>query len=339
MARVLLGLPVALVGCAAGLPVVTETRTDVWTQVETDQVDVLFVIDDSSSMAEEQERLALGFDAFADELEDAGSDFHLGVAATSLGDGQAGPTSALVGEPPYLTGDDPGYRRAFGDRARLGVHGSDQERGLTAALLALSPEAVGPGGVNEGFLREGSQLLVVFVSDEDDCSDAGALVGQPATACYEPASPLITVPQWLSDLAVAVGSADRITVAAVTAPPDPACAGVYPGLRYRQAASMSSGVSADVCRGDWGPLLGTLGRLAAGVRTRFQLSRAAEPGSLEVWVDDVELPSVAGWHYEVDSWTLVFDRDAVPARGATVSVTYTVDTSRSVRAGLADDFP
>jgi hypothetical protein len=57
-----------------------------------------------------------------------------------------------------------------------GIAGSGQEMGLEAMRLALSdpllsldPEGDPPG--NRGLLRPGARLLVVIVSDEDDCSD------------------------------------------------------------------------------------------------------------------------------------------------------------------------
>jgi hypothetical protein len=325
-------LALLVAGCGTELLGASETRTDTWTQVSTDEVDILFVIDDSSSMAEEQARLTDGFDAFADELEAAASDFHLGVTGTTLsgyGDDLQAP---LVGDPPFLTDADRGLRSAFESRALLGMSGSDREQGLAAALLALDPAA---GGPNEGFLRAASQLVIVFVSDEDDCTDDGALQGQPATACYEPASPLVPVTKWMSELAEAAGPLERIRIAALVPPPEPTCDGAYPGTRYRQAAAMSGGAAGDPCREDWSEMLGSLGRLAAGVRTRFQLSRAAQPETLMVQVDGEDVPPGSSWHYEVDAWTVVFDRDAVPARGATVSATYTVDPGRSVPQGSA----
>jgi hypothetical protein len=42
-------------------------------------------------------------------------------------------------------------------------------------------EGVGP---NAGFLRPDAHLLVVFVSDEDDCSDEGVLDGLVNFLCY-----------------------------------------------------------------------------------------------------------------------------------------------------------
>jgi hypothetical protein len=43
------------------------------------------------------------------------------------------------------------------------------EQGLNAAIVALSP-VLSPGGQSKEFLRDDAPLLLVFLSDEDDCS-------------------------------------------------------------------------------------------------------------------------------------------------------------------------
>jgi hypothetical protein len=43
--------------------------------------------------------------------------------------------------------------------------------------LALSSPLIDAGNANEGFLRSGAKLAVVFLSDEDDCSDSASTKG------------------------------------------------------------------------------------------------------------------------------------------------------------------
>jgi len=61
--------------------------------------------------------------------------------------------------------------RDFGCIAVLGTQGCGFEQQLEAATKALVDHSV-PGGANAGFLREGSILAVLFVTDEEDCSTA-----------------------------------------------------------------------------------------------------------------------------------------------------------------------
>ncbi len=52
--------------------------------------DVLFVIDDSASMVEEQELLGVNFQAFMDAIEGTYADFQLGIVSTDIEGEDAG---------------------------------------------------------------------------------------------------------------------------------------------------------------------------------------------------------------------------------------------------------
>ncbi len=64
-------------------------------------------------------------------------------------------------------------RHRFRCMALLGTDGDTYEKGLEAAERALTPPLAAEGGPNDGFLRPGAFLVVVFLSDENDCSDRG----------------------------------------------------------------------------------------------------------------------------------------------------------------------
>lgn len=178
-------------------------------------LDVLFVIDDSGSMADDQAALVAAARAhlFPQLAAQAGGlpDLHLGVISTDLGNG-GGPSvpgcvgagddgALLIG--PACTGIGDRYLSdapaadgsrvrnypgtlddAFGCVAALGAIGCGFEQPLAALRRALDPAHL----ANQGFLRPEALLLVVLVSDEDDCSvtDAGLFGAPDAT----PASPL-----------------------------------------------------------------------------------------------------------------------------------------------------
>jgi len=170
-------------------------------------VDLLFVVDDSESMEEEQEALRLAFDDLlrwlvtGDVGDDGIADFpaiadlHVGVVTTDLGVpigsscGRGAPGGALrgteCGGPPAYVAVDPMSPDASVERfacaASVGTSGCAVEQPLEAALLATNdevdgaamPELVGQAGrTNRGFLRPGSVRIVVIVTDEDDASIA-----------------------------------------------------------------------------------------------------------------------------------------------------------------------
>jgi hypothetical protein len=167
-------------------------------RVSTQKTDILFVIDNSGSMAEEQDAIATELPAFLDELRQGGGveqDFRVGVITTSVYlnvlfnntvrfipyNDQAGrlqPVPDALGRPTaerYLDMGDPELLARFRRLVRRGTEGSGQETPFEAVRLAVTPPLattpIAEGG-NAGFLREDSRLLVVVVSDEEDCSSA-----------------------------------------------------------------------------------------------------------------------------------------------------------------------
>ncbi len=305
-------------------------QTDVWYQEPTDQVDILWVVDDSSSMLAEQQTLATGFQSFALELENTGTDFHLGVITTTFlyDDPHRG---ELVGEPPFITTEDE-YLTMFPSRVEeeVGISGYGREKGLEAASWALSPLLTTGTGANVGFLRPEAHLLVVFVSDEDDCSDEGGLDEHTAnTACYRYADDLVPTAEFVADLR-GLKPADgysRVKLAAIVGPElTSGCLDVVPGTRYIEAARLTGGLVGDICQSDWSGILYDLGLNAVGIHTTFELSHGAAVDSMEVRVDDVLVPAgeEGGWTYDPEYYTVSFHGEWVPARGAVIEATYKV---------------
>lgn len=98
--------------------------------------------------------------------------------------------------PTIINSEDPRYRLPNGalDQERIaadfscmslvGTRGHGFEKGLAAAVKAVSPEMNAEGAPNHGFLREDARTAVIFVSDENDCSHDGTL--DERSACLVP---------------------------------------------------------------------------------------------------------------------------------------------------------
>ena len=162
-------------------------------------VDILFVVDNSNSMCEEQKRLQENFDAFIQILESVNAEFQIAVVNTDMvsltdGSGQlrtgpgsyvenAGQCSEALPDTSFCDGRTLGpilkketyapsggewnltqLQEDFSCLALTGIDGSKTEMGLGSMRQAL--ETAG-----EEFFRPGSILAVVFVTDENDCSD------------------------------------------------------------------------------------------------------------------------------------------------------------------------
>jgi hypothetical protein len=162
-------------------------------------VDLLFVIDNSGSMADEQASLAAWADGSLFGLleTDFGTTFnlHVGVVSTDSGAGpfgisgctgtgdngvlQSDPRTATCTPPngSFIVDVDDGTGNRIGNHAgslaesfaciaQLGITGCGYEQTLESMKRALD----GRNTQNTGFLRDDALLAVVIVSDEDDCS-------------------------------------------------------------------------------------------------------------------------------------------------------------------------
>jgi hypothetical protein len=163
------------------------------------KTDILFVVDNSGSMYANQQKVAQDIPVFVAELQKSGgvhNSFRVGVTTTSVYVAfqyfntvvdyyypEAGwllDIPLLDGGPGterYLDDSDPELVPRFALAMQLvGISGSGQETPFEATRIALQ-NAVAPlnlpdgGPANSGFLRDGARLMVVAVSDEDDCSE------------------------------------------------------------------------------------------------------------------------------------------------------------------------
>lgn len=166
------------------------------------KIDILFVIDNSASMADQQRSLVASFPgfvaamrnqlAFADSVQIGvvTSDAYRGNApgCRAIGDlvtqtagvessnGMCGPWSGDR----FMHLRDADIQRAFACAGQVGVTGDDDEKMARALLGALDPARSASGACNQGFSRRDSLLVVVMITDEDDAED-GCMDGPPRT--------------------------------------------------------------------------------------------------------------------------------------------------------------
>jgi len=175
---------------------------------ESSAVDMLFVIDDSRSMMDEQEQLGIWSSELFDVLSASGElpDLHIGVVSSTVAIDTADATfpgcesggtlhvgGAVLQRGRFIrdvagpAGRERNYSgtltETFAKMALVGDGGCGFEQPFKAARLVLS----GNGAGSQDFLRDDALLLVVFVTDEDDCSArSSTLFTDPyADACSE----------------------------------------------------------------------------------------------------------------------------------------------------------
>src|SRR5688572_4385167 len=168
-------------------------------------LDLLFVIDNSNTMIDEQELLTLEFPILLNALGAGGQlpSLHIGVVSSNMGTGPyvvagctepdsgrllttarvtgcAPPTGAFISDEidgsERVTNYTESLAETFTCIAALGNDGCGFEQHLAAMKAALD----GTNPENAGFLREDAVLGVIIVADEDDCSASDPAIFDPA---------------------------------------------------------------------------------------------------------------------------------------------------------------
>lgn len=275
-------------------------------QDELEGVDILWVVDDTSSMAQEQSALGVALEGFAEALESAAINWQVGVTSTDASGDDAG---VLRGDPWIMTATTEDLPTALARAAAVGTTGSPPEAGLAAAMLALSPELLAAD--NRGFRRPDAALHVVVVSDNDDASES--LLGD---------DPAATFLAFLDDDAAASGR-DAL-FSAVVGPSPAGCTGnsgaALPAPIYASVVEATGGTQASICESDLSAVASSIATSSQVWPTTFLLQATPLAGSLRVAVDGVRVDD--GWTEQADPPAVQFD--AAPAPGAVLGFSYEV---------------
>jgi hypothetical protein len=339
MNRIAVAGLISMMGCTTDNEVVRRQQIDTFYQSATDMVDILWVIDNSLSMADEQAEVADKFGEFIESIESTGLDFHVGVITTDMESTDIG-RGQLLGDPSFLTRDDD-YIASFQDRIQVGIQGSDREKGLDAAISAHPEPRVSSS--TAGFLRDGAVLSIIFVSDENDCTDRGALDGYAeANACYEHSDDLVPIFDLIEEYDAIKPDDQRTLISAIIGPEiTENCDGAVPGFRYETMANAFGGITSSICQSSFSDIMERLGLQASGMLSSFQLTYDAVQDTIEIYIDDasafgetveldgetwVQIPqdSANGWSYDSTYSLIYFHGDAVPPRDATIKIEYEV---------------
>lgn len=233
------------------------------------EIDFLFVVDNSGSMATKQENLSNSVPKFIKSMmnsTDLAKDFHIGVVTTDENKGNAPQcrfSGGLILETkqfsqtnqcgPYKSGrsymtDKDDLNKTFKCAAKPGISGNVEEKAMDALRDAIDPKNAAKGKCNEGFLRDDAILVAIIITDEDDVERFGGSQGTPE--------------QWHKRLLDAKGGDEKkLVVISIVVPPKPnACKPDDPFSR--EAKNLISftkqfgkrGFVADVCEMNYDPI-------------------------------------------------------------------------------------
>ncbi len=265
------------------------------------KVDLLFVIDDSKTMKEEQKILAQSFQEFIEKFTLKNLNLHIGIIRMSLNDGKliAGKNWSL----PFLTSETPGLIQEFAKTALLGHKGSNAETAILPILACLKNPA------NKDFFRSDAFLSIVIISDEDE-SFGGR------NTKYIRDNPLVYA-QRLTDLktsliAFKLGKKGMYRIDAVTAPNPvpPGCPTKVSGIALMEVARQNGGRAISICDNFAPALIQIADDVANVAQRRFSLKKWPIVDSIRVTINGAQVPKEAE-----NGYTLDFEANAINLHG------------------------
>ncbi len=242
-------------------------QTDIITQVTTPKVDILYVIDNSGSMREEQDALTENFPIFIDYFLGSGLDYHVGVTSTDM-DERSG-NNGTKGKLRNFRGlrwldrinapSEADAKRIFTQMAAMGTTGSPTEKGLAATYAALELER---DEANAGFYRDEASIHTIIVSDEPN----------DTRGRQEWDIPINEFIAWYDNLKKEAG--DRTFSAIIN----------ERGGDYRSVLNQIGGIEADI-GGNFRVVLDRLGVQASGLKREYFLSQRPVQDTIVVSVE------------------------------------------------------
>jgi hypothetical protein len=306
------------------------------------KIDILWVIDNSGSMATSQANLAANFQRFISTFDTKGFDYRLAVTTTDAylelfgagaaqsvfrdGTDNTSHTGVFV-----VTPQTPNLSQTFLTNVQQGTFGSGDERAFQSFKQALSNPA------NLPFPRPDAFLSVIMLSDEDDFSHA-----TPISFDNQYSNPaLYTVDSYVAFLdsltgATSVTRSMKYNVNSISIL-DEACrttlSNAFPGrkigTRYIDLSQKTNGVQESLC-GDFGTAMSDISSKIIELVTQFFLTRVPNANSLSVTVGGVAVPELTssspqpwnGFIYHADTNSITFHGNAVPGPGAAIAVSF-----------------
>lgn len=227
-------------------------------------VDIIFVVDDSEPMAEEQARLQAAALAFVQQVQTSIptllEDVQIGVLTTDdelFVQANAEPCGPYEGGNNWMVSSSTALATELSCALGVGVAGSPNERPMDMLLGSLSDDNLAPGGFHSGFLREEALLVVVLATNEEDEFEVDTSWGSAGDP-----------PQWVETIAGRKGgwTQDVVVLSLLGIPEPNACLAPWDGTEGAQHAprliefteSFPQGAVGDICADEYGTFLASV---------------------------------------------------------------------------------
>ena len=283
------------------------------------KVDILFVVDNTSSMMQHQKRIAGQLAPLILDLNKLKMDYRFAVTTTSMGEpSQSCPQTSrsLIGAPKYLTVKNIANLQ---DRFVVGQSGCDIERGLDAMAHVISEKYL--ASITSDFIRSDALLVVNFITDEEDkSSEYGNSSTDDFIKLLDRRKPLFKdgARGWIANF---IGTLN----------PNVSCdqLGASPnvGIKYLKLIDASSGVKSSICNLDMTTTVSNIRARIVGVLTSYRFKEEPNKSTIEVSVGGERIfeDAINGWTLltEGETFILRFNGEAIPQADEPVIVNYT----------------
>lgn len=276
------------------------------------KVDILLMVDNSSSMTQYQNKFSDEVPAMINSLDRLGMDYNFVVVTSDMRTGGSG--GRFIGSPRVLKKGTSNLISNLQSRVRQGQTGSDLERGLHSIMDVLSPSYL--SGEGAGFLREDAVLAMISLSNEDDYSSVSV---SSAIAFLDQLKPKFkgTTQAWVVNF---------IGVPNLASSCSTSLDGAYkePGLRWIELAQNSGGIVQAICDTSLATAVDNVRKRIVQVLTDYYLGRRPKIETILVRKNGVTVPrsNTNGWDFIPEGNIVRFYGDAIPAADDQISVDF-----------------
>lgn len=282
------------------------------------KVDIVMLIDNSTSMQQHQARLSKQMPTLVSVLQSLKMDYHIVVITTSMGSGGDG--GQFKGSPTVLTNQTANLATVLSDRILQGEAGKDLERGLESLQSVLDPGYLATDGA--GFFRDDALMAVIALSDEDDSSAGTASTYASLLEKLKPAGKDGRKSWIFNFIGVLSNSSQCRTFNDYSAP----------GSKFMQLADISGGNKESICTSNLASAVTNIKARIIQILTDFYLGEKPAPLTIKVRVNGILVPQNTenGWSYieEAGKYLIRFNGTSIPPADADIHIDYTPAQAR-----------
>ncbi len=291
--------------------------------------DVIWVIDESGSMSDEQQSVASNAVDFFNRAQAYGLDFRMGVVdVNQVNEGRFCTGQGVSGDYFLGPGDLNAFQACVIEPWGGGEEEGGAEYGLTQGYNAIHnhlPRAA----ADPKFIRSEAQLVIIYVSDErpDELEDQGCAEDFNDTPVDD--SCVRATPMYRKTLDLLTGTSDPEgmgTAHAIVSPPPSGCSTADEmGRGYTDLANETGGIIGSVCQEDLGPTMQLMIENIVANSSPLVLEHVPISVSIACSKDGeaLERSRRDGFDYRASANTLVFvGQDFDPLHPSEVVVSY-----------------